>query len=182
MSRKLDDLDLIAIRELGKSSQKVQDLIQDKNIEIHNLELKQNITFKKLDPAPKPKGDIRIMKLHSREMYSLDETKQEIKKVEEIYADKIKPAMEEKALETDQDHILPSLKEIDKDDLPILVEKGLDAYKEKQVEHKKTLEQSLEFDLDDKSKFEDYPIHYDFEDNSKDMDIDKSPSPSDEYE
>lgn len=180
MSKKPDDLDLIAIRELGKGSQKVQDLINDKNLDIHYLELKQKTNFKKPDPAPKPNGDIRITKLHTKEMRSLEETKQEIKRVEERYADKIKPAMEEKALETDANHLLPALKQIDKDDLPILIEKGLSAYKEKEIEKQKELEQALEFDLDDASKFEDYPIYLDFDKNEKDLD--KTPSPSDDFE
>ena len=184
MSKKLDDLDLITIRELGKSSQKVQDLINDKNLEIHDIELKQTVKFKKLDPAPKPDGDIRITKLNAKEMRSWQETKQEIKRIEAMYADQIKSAMEEQVLETDADHLLPALKQIDKDDLPILIEKGVDAYKERQVEKQKELEQALEFDLDDTSKFDDYPLYYDFDDNSKDMNLDKdkTPSPSDGFE
>ncbi len=180
MSKKPDDLELIAIQELGKSSQKIQDLINDKNLDIYYLELQQKTNFKKPEPAPKPDGDIRITKLHTKEMRSMKETKKEIERVEAMYADQIKPAMEEKALKTDADHLLPALKQIDKNDLPILLEKGLNAYKERQIEKQKELEQALEFDLDDKTKFEDYPIYLDFDKNEKD--VDKPPSPSDDFE
>ncbi|MFL1013238.1 hypothetical protein [Flavisericum labens] len=180
MSKKPDDLELIAIRELGKGSKKVQDLINDKNLDIKTIESQQKVNFKEPHPAPKPDGDIRITKLHTKEMQSVEETKQEIKRIEALYADKIKPAMEEKVIETDAEHLLPALQKIDKDDLPILVEKGLNAYKERQAEKQIELEQSIELDLDDKEKFDKYPILLDFDNNEKD--IDKIPSPADDYE
>ena len=182
MSKEIDELKLIAVIEIGKSSQKVQDLITEKNNEINRLEMGQKSNFKKFSPAPKPSGDIRIAKIHTKENHAPEATKQAIQKTVDKFARDLKSAMEEKALETDQDHILPSIQEIEKDDLQILVEQGLDAYKERQIEKEKELEQSLEFDLDDKSNFEDYPIYLDFEANSKDMDIEKAPSPSDDFE
>ncbi|GAB1856139.1 hypothetical protein MHTCC0001_09740 [Flavobacteriaceae bacterium MHTCC 0001] len=179
MSKKPDDLDLIAIRELGKSSQKIEDLINDKNLKIQNLKSNRIVYYKKPEPAPKPKGDIRITKRHAKEMRSVLETEKEIKKVEGLFADKIKPAIEERALNKEADHLLPVIDRMEKEDLSILIEKGLNTYKDRQAEKQRELEQALQFDLD-QEKFKEYPIYLDFDKNEKDMD--REYSPSDDFE
>ncbi|WP_394972559.1 hypothetical protein [uncultured Croceitalea sp.] len=176
MSTKPDDLDLMVIHGFGKQSRKVRDLIKEKNIKILELEKTETVTYKKLDPAPKPNGDVRIIKKHVKEIRTPRQTKEEIERVEENYAKEIKPALQEKALELQEDHYVEMIDDIESRDISILVEKGLSKYKERQLEKQRELEKELEFDLDDQSLMEQYPIYIDYDDNSKELVIPSEPT------
>lgn len=223
MSRKPDDLDLQVIHQLANSHQDVQDLIDAKNKELKNLDKAHSINYKKLDPAPKPKGDIRFSKSHSKETNSregLDLAKED---TENHFNKSIKQKMTEASLENDlhKDH-QHQIQNMPDKDLSILSEKGVDAYRqhekeqardkevldltmddekskeifgdpeigqeinsnaEKEIIHDKVVEEDLKMDSTETEKVFDHQQGLsDFKDNSKDMDVGKQPSPSDDFE
>ncbi|GFZ79669.1 hypothetical protein GCM10011531_06970 [Aquaticitalea lipolytica] len=173
MTQKLDDLELEYIQELAKSSQEIQDLIKEKQKAIDDLDRSKQISFKKYEPAPYPKGDIRIIKMHTKSLKTDKQIERETSEVKNDYNNKIKQALEEKAFKGDQDYIYPVIKKMNKEDTAILLERGRQAYKEKILESSLTL--NLD-DIDDQYQ----SLYLSFEENEKD--IDKSPSPSDDYE
>ncbi|WP_299111441.1 hypothetical protein [uncultured Winogradskyella sp.] len=181
MSKKLDDLDLEVIRELAKQSKTVQDLIQEKNNTLINVEQSQNIKFKTLDPTPKPKGDIRINKMQTKQTMSNEALEQKLDTIKEEYNGKIKEALEEKAIEVDQENIYPMVESLDKHDTSVLIENGREAFKERLQEKEQKLKEELAIDMDSLDQRNmDYPIYSDFEKNLEDLN--KIPSPADDFE
>lgn len=173
MIQKPDDLELEYIQELAKSSKEVQDLLKEKQKAIDDISRGKKVSFKKYEPAPSPKGDIRLIKTHTKELKSDKQIEKKTSEVKNDYNEKIKQAIEDKAFKRDKDHIYPVIKKMDKEDTAILLEQGRQAYKEK------TLESSLAYDLDEiDDKYQ--SLYLSFDENEKD--IDKSPSPSDDYE
>jgi glucan-binding YG repeat protein len=173
MTRKPDALDLEYIQELAKSSQKVQDLIKEKQYTIDEIAKNQIVTQKKIEPSPYPKGDIHHIKRETKTLKTNKEIERETVEVRDAYNDKIKQALEEKALEQDKDYIYPIISEMNRQDTALLLEQGRQAYEAREIET------SLALDLDsmdDKSQ----SLYLDFKVNEKD--IDKSPSPSDSFE
>lgn len=180
MSKKPDDWDLEYIYDLSNGSQEIQDLIQAKRHSIINIRNSQFATFKKLDPTPKPKGDVRLSKTHTRQIMSDKDMDKEIEKVKNDFDLKIKDALKERAFQKDKEYIYPIIKGMDKKDLSVLVENGREFYKAKQQEQEKSNEEALKIDLDDIDNNKDYNIYLDYQDNLED--IDKSLSPSDDFE
>lgn len=180
MSRKPDDLELEYIRELSKSSTEIQNLIQAKHKDQIDLEKSQSVSYKKLDPAPSPKGDKRHLKIHKKEVISKEGLEQRTIEIQDRFDRQIKEKMDKLVEHPNHEPIRSKVQDMDEKDLSILVEKGLNAYKTKQG---KDLEQELAFDLDNpENNFYDYPIYEDFSENSKSLERDKNPSPSDDYE
>ena len=230
MSSKPDDLDLEVIHQLANRNQKVQDLIKDKNKEIYNIDRSQSATYKKIDPAPKPKGDIRFTKTFKivTDKEILDNRKNEVK---ERYNKEIKQEMIDSAKNKGLEEINQNqIKDMPHQDLAILSEKGVEAYKqhekqqalEKEQDGKEKLptqmtdkeerefygdydekqetifketdkgkdlnqevdiEQQLKMDEKESEKLlEETTMLEDFKDNSKDIEIDKRPLPSDDFE
>ncbi|MEM8938603.1 MAG: hypothetical protein AAGC64_04560 [Bacteroidota bacterium] len=180
MSRKPDDLELDYIHQLAKSNQKVQDLIQDKNNAAIELENRQYSKFKKHEPVPKPNNDISLAKIYTTKNMDDKTLSREVQKSHAKHDQQIKQQMDALVEHPNHAPIKHIVQEMNAKDIATISEKGGEVYKEMKEIEEKEIKDSLRFDLDDSKNFKEYSLNDMFLDNSKD--IDKSPSPADDFE
>ncbi len=178
MSRKYDELDLLEIIELSKICKKTQDLITEKKKEVIELERTEKVKFKKFDPAPKPTGDMRITRQYIKTIRTPEQTKQEIKKVEIFYANEIKTSLKEKTKETEQEHLIEVIPQIDDLSLLALVETGMNAYRAKENEKQPELKKDSKFNFDDYLN----SGYLDLDEKDEEKDKDRDRDASDDFE
>ncbi|WP_406684325.1 hypothetical protein N1F78_00940 [Seonamhaeicola sp. MEBiC1930] len=176
MSREVDELYIMEIRELSKICRKTQELITEKNKRIIEIQRTEKIRFKKPDPAPKPQGDIRITKYHYKTMRTPEQTKEETKKAEIFYANEIKASLKEKTKETEQEYLIEVIPQIDDLSLLALVETGMNAYRAKENEKQPKVKRESKFN------FNDYLNTGYLDLGEKDEDKDKNRDVSDDFE
>lgn len=182
MSTKPNDLELEYIHQIATGSSKVQDLIQAKNVEAMELQNKQSIRYKTPSPAPCPQGDIRLSKIHHKTTMNDKSFNEKLERSNSAYDSKIKEEMDKLVQNPDHEGIRSKVHGMNSKELSTLSEKGVDIYKQSKEIEEKNLEESLKLDFDNKDNFKDYQMYDDFLENSKSMEVEKSPSPSDDYE
>jgi hypothetical protein len=182
MSTNRDELELIALHEMGKSSPKVQDLINEKNKALIDLEKTETVRFKKLDPAPSPSNDKRMLRQHSHSPRTPEQTVAQQLQIEQSYDGQIKQAMMEKAVLEEHEYFLPTLQDMSNKEVGILAEKGPYAVLDMEKQQAMVQDQPAILDLDDESRFNRMALDQDFKENVKDLDIQKTPDPADDFE
>lgn len=180
------------LRNLALSNDDTRALFKEKTEVIDKLNHNRPGDSYSLEPSPKPEGDIELPKKEKENKSFKESYEDNIKKTRDDYDQKIYDNIEKDFETQGYDEHLEELKELDKTEVGILMEndgaeKLIQYQEEKQHELEKIEvdpEQSMKLSNEERDAIMERGSLIDFEENGKDMDLDtdKTPSPSDDFE
>ena len=177
MSTNLDDLDLDVIYSVAERSQKVQELINEKNSALNNISKQQKSSPNSPSPTPKPKGEINITKGQKKEIIPKEIAEKLKQEVKTDYNNQIKQEITNKAKNADyDDHVIEHINDFPPDDLSYLAENGREKFKEQEKskqEVKKEDKKDLVTQMDEKESRDFWQENKsDIEQNKNEKDLD----------
>lgn len=183
---KFKDFNPEYLRELSRNFPDVIDKLNERKEILHRP---SPTGYQKPSPELKPDGWPLFRKVHSVNKGSSKSDLKNDKHQDLVKNEKdIQKALDDNLQKLDAKEEREAFNELDSQELVLFIEEGqeaLEQYKfEKELALKDDLDKSLKLsEKEAKEIFDDSQPYHDFDDNSKDMSIDKNtPEPSDDYE